>query len=126
MRTNVQNIKNNKSIMNESNVLYIGRANKWLGLPESKWHNPFPMKNEGQRKEVLRKFLDYILKKDDLLGALPELDDKTLVCYCYPEKKCHGNILVFLRLGMEESDILDWINKWPLTNSYFGSMALWN
>ena len=37
--------------------LYIGRENKWLNLEGSKWANPFPMKNEGMRLEVLKKIL---------------------------------------------------------------------
>jgi hypothetical protein len=34
--------------------IYIGRANKWLGLEASKWGNPFIMKNESQKEGVKR------------------------------------------------------------------------
>ena len=99
-----------------SDRIYIGRANSFLGLPQSKWHNPFPMKNENERKEVLRKFLFYILDREDLLEDLHEIDGKKLICYCAP-KYCHGDILIRLReyqiknLPYHTQEILDWIDS---------------
>ncbi len=72
--------------------VYCGRANKYLNLPESKWHNPFPLKKESERAEVLRKFEEYLLTRQDLLDSLWELDGKTLACWCWP-KLCHLMIL---------------------------------
>lgn len=72
--------------------LYIGRANKYLGLPESKWMNPFPMKNESERQMVIDKFEEYLLSRPDLMDALHELDGKVLACWCKP-RCCHGDIL---------------------------------
>jgi len=72
--------------------VYIGRANRWLNLDGSKWQNPFVMKNEGVREEVLKQYEDYIRQRPHLLNALKELDGKVLGCYCAP-KKCHGDIL---------------------------------
>lgn len=77
-------------------MVYCGRENTWLGLKASKWANPFPMKNEGQRPEVLSKYRDYVLNSPGLLSCLHELDGKILSCYCHP-KKCHCDILVELR-----------------------------
>ena len=81
--------------------IYIGRGNKWLGLLHSKWHNPFVMKNEGMREEVLKKHMDYMLSNPELLKDLYELDGKTLGCYCFSSetgvgKKCHGHNLIEL------------------------------
>lgn len=73
--------------------LYIGRENKWLGLPCSKWCNPFPMKNESQREEVLTKFKEYLYANDELMDSLEELDGLRLGCYCFP-RRCHANILL--------------------------------
>ena len=83
------------NIKKEPYDIYIGRENKWLGLESSKWANPFPMKNESMREEVLTKAEEYFRSKPDLIAALPELEGKTLGCYCAP-KKCHGEILIKL------------------------------
>lgn len=72
--------------------LYIGRENKWLGLTGSKWGNPFILKKEKDRFDILKQYWDYILANKELVNSLCELKDKTLGCYCYP-KLCHGNCL---------------------------------
>ena len=77
-------------------TLYIGRANKWRGLAQSKWANPFVMKNEGMRDWVIEKYVEHILSKEDLLRSLPELDNQILGCWCPPDKTCHGDILISL------------------------------
>lgn len=81
--------------------LYIGRKNKWLSLENSKWSNPFRMKNESEREEVLVKYKMYVLSSNSLLNSLWELEGKTLGCYCYSSekgigKKCHGSVLIEL------------------------------
>ncbi len=112
--TSLINVKRDKYTIDD-NFLYIGRANKWLGFEESIWHNPFPMKNEGQRKEVLRNYLEYIVKSP-LMVDLYQLDNKVLGCYCSP-RDCHGNILLKLRELQKTgklaiwADILEWINR---------------
>ncbi len=100
----------------EPSFIYIGRANQYLNFKSSKWQNPFPMKNEGQRIEVLTDFLEYMMHDSqvDLIDDLCELDGKTLGCYCAP-KKCHGDVLIRLRALQIENrlddwkEILDWI-----------------
>lgn len=81
--------------------IYIGRENKWLNLEQSKWHNPFVMKNESQREDVVNKYREYILDNPKLLESLHELDGQILGCYCYSShtktgKKCHGSVLIEL------------------------------
>ena len=91
------NIKKDK----EPYDLYIGRANGYLGLEESKWHNPFPLKREGDRPMIIEKAEAYFRSRQDLIDALPELRGKTLACYCFNSDKnegkhCHGQILIKL------------------------------
>ncbi len=73
--------------------LYIGRS--FLEFPESIWANPFHIGKDGNRKEVLRKYRDYVLSRPDLLSKLPELQGLTLACWCKPHA-CHGDVLVNL------------------------------
>ncbi len=81
--------------------MYMGRENPWLDLKQSKWANPFPMKNEGEREFVLASYEKHIKSSPELIKALPELIGKKLGCYCAP-KKCHCDILVEI---MNELDI---------------------
>lgn len=89
MNTKVVNIRNDKY------DVYIGRANYYKGLQQSKWHNPYYVDMDGTREEVIEKYRKYILASPDLLLALPELKDKTLGCWCKP-LACHGDVLVEL------------------------------
>jgi len=75
--------------------VYIGRKNSRYGLRDSKWRNPYPLKKESEREQILAKFREYILSRPDLLGQLGELEGKILVCWCKP-KPCHGDILMEL------------------------------
>ena len=78
-------------------TLYIGRENKWLNLPRSKWHNPFSMKAEYERDACIFKFKRYILENKKLIDDIGELDGQILACYCHNDqpghKTCHGDIL---------------------------------
>lgn len=75
------------NIKDRSYDVYIGRG--------SKWDNPFILGKDGDRQEVIKKYLCYILNKPELMRDLPELDGKVLGCYCSP-KSCHGDVLVVL------------------------------
>lgn len=66
----------------------------YIGRP-SKWGNPFEIGKDGDRKEVIRKYRDWILTQEDLLNQLHVLKGKTLGCWCYP-LRCHGDVLVEL------------------------------
>lgn len=79
--------------------IYIGRANSWLNLPESKWHNPFKLNSGEPRGSTLEKAKEYFYNSPELIEALPELSGKILGCYCYSSKTgvgnpCHGHILI--------------------------------
>lgn len=64
--------------------VYIGRG--------SKWGNSFIIGKDGDRKTVIRKYKNKLLKNKILLSQLKELKDKTLGCHCKP-KECHGDVL---------------------------------
>lgn len=74
--------------------IYIGRSCNMGGwsLSESKWHNPYSVKEYG-RQEALNRYRKYIeMNTNNLLDDLHELAGKRLGCWCKP-KPCHGDIL---------------------------------
>lgn len=69
-----------------SDAVYIGRG--------SPWGNPFVIGKDGNREEVIQKYLDMLMENVTLgLRAQDELRGKDLVCFCAP-KACHGDILL--------------------------------
>lgn len=92
----IVNLKQDKSY-----TLYMGRENKWLGLPQSKWANPFPMKAEWQRPQCLYNFVDYAIHSSALLSCLDELTDQIGGCYCRP-KVCHLDVWHYLFWNREK------------------------
>jgi hypothetical protein len=89
-------VKVNRKHMNFD--VYIGR--EWAGLPQSKWHNPFHEWEYG-RTAAIALYEAHIRLNDELMAAIPELVDKVLGCWCYPEP-CHGDVL--LKLVKEYQD----------------------
>lgn len=67
--------------------LYIGRP--------SKWGNPFVIGPDGTRADVIARYEEWIKTQPDLMAALPELQGKTLACWCAPQA-CHGDVLARL------------------------------
>lgn len=63
---------------------------------KTKWGNPFYMKAEKDRDEVVENFKVYLwesIKSGKIsLEELAELHDKKLGCHCSP-KACHGDVL---------------------------------
>lgn len=76
----------NKKITQDYDV-FIGRP--------SKWGNPFKMKTEDDREEVIKKYREWIVTQPQLLQDLNELKGRRLACYCKP-LSCHGDILAEL------------------------------
>lgn len=83
--------------------IYIGRANRYFGLPHSKWANPFKLttRNPRDRQLVITAYREWVLKNDDLVSALPELRGKRLVCWCKP-LPCHGDVLAELVSALDD------------------------
>jgi hypothetical protein len=84
--------------------VYIGRSCYMGGwkLSQSKWHNPFTIKNYGL-ENCLVKYEEYIRSNVNLYNCLDELIGKKLGCWCYnssegrgDKPKCHGDILIKL------------------------------
>ena len=84
----------------DDNHVYIGRGGVVFAngarYPKmhSKWHNPYKIGQDGTRDEVIDKYRQYI-KRTELISQIGELENKTLGCWCYPEK-CHGDVLIEL------------------------------
>lgn len=91
--------RKNGEIVQDCDV-YIGRACNMGGwnLKESKWHNPYNIKQYGSVDIVIDMYEKYIRSRQDLMNSLPELMGKTLGCWCKKSSKdkCHGDILVKL------------------------------
>lgn len=73
--------------------VYIGRQCSMGGwnLSQSKWHNPFTVKEYGSAELVCIKYEQYI-RSSKLINDIEELRGKTLGCWCKPSP-CHGDIL---------------------------------
>lgn len=57
----------------EETDVYIGRP--------SKWGNPFEIGKDGTRKEVIKKYREYVLSNEELLDSLKELEGKRIGCW---------------------------------------------
>jgi hypothetical protein len=78
-----------------SAYVYIGRgllAGKERFV-RSKWANPYSVKRYG-RAEALKRY-ERDVRNGPLWDELPELEGKTLACWCKPEP-CHGDVLLRL------------------------------
>lgn len=61
----------------------------------TKWGNPFRSGLDGSRTQVIEKYEEHVRASPELMGALSELEGKTLGCWCKP-LACHGDVLVKL------------------------------
>src|SRR5690606_23433425 len=81
--------------------VYRGRANN--NLPESPWHNPFRIGDDGPRENGVEAYHDYLVNKPSLLQSIRSLQGKTLGCWCKsrkdPDTLCHGDVLAALAEG---------------------------
>src|SRR5262249_12804641 len=73
-------------------AVYIGRAVPQLGLPASKWANPFRIGRDGMRDEVIAQYRVWLRQQPALLAALAGLGGKDFACWCAP-LPCHGDVL---------------------------------
>ena len=80
----------------ESYDIYIGRpsifGNPFTHIKDKTTLAKFIVKN---REEAIEKYKEWILNQPEILSRLPELEGKTLGCWCKP-KSCHGDVLVDL------------------------------
>lgn len=94
------------NLNNDEYDVFIGRG--------SKWGNPYThIKDKATlatfivdtREEAIESYRKYILENKELMDALPELEGKTLGCYCKP-LSCHGDILLELLTKRKLNKIL--------------------
>lgn len=64
----------------------------YIGRP-SIWGNPFSIGENGDRRQVIVKFKEYLDSNFELLSQVHLLKGKTLGCWCKPYA-CHGDYLV--------------------------------
>lgn len=81
--------------------VYIGRRNRFYGLPQSKWANPFRVVDFGRDGAINAYHWDISHRITYGQLSLEELRGKTLVCWCSP-LACHGDVLARLLNDGEE------------------------
>ena len=82
-------------VLNARQVGKLSAADRvYVGRP-SKWGNPFVIGRDGTRDEVIAKYRVWIVRQPALMAALPELRDKSLICWCSPNR-CHADVLIEL------------------------------
>lgn len=94
---------NLKDWMKNENNEYIGRRGvvfvdkKRFPEKDSIWCNPFKIKGDKSREDVIREYEIYIRerleKTEGLKDELLKLKGKNLGCWC-KELSCHGDVLV--------------------------------
>jgi len=76
----VVRLKRSKGVVVQDCDVYIGRRMTMGGwnLPESKWKNPYTVKECGSNEAAVKKFEEYIRNKPELLADIEELRGKSL------------------------------------------------
>lgn len=92
MATVVHLKRKNGQVIQDCDI-YIGRACNMGGwhLPQSKWHNPYTVKEYGDQALVL---YEQYIRASPVINDIEELRGKHLGCWCVPDRHCHGEILV--------------------------------
>ena len=84
----VVNIRHDRSVLDEPDVVRIDRA--------TTWGNPYVIGKDGSRAEVIDKYRARLWRDIRAgrigLEELAALDGKRLACWCAPEP-CHGDVL---------------------------------
>ena len=96
-------VRNLSNVSRKMIDVYIGRP--------SRWGNPFNLTASTDRREVIRKYAQYLLGRPDLLRDVGQLRGKVLGCWCAPQR-CHGDVLARLALVDTVSERVSLLNKW--------------
>ena len=81
------------SVLMDSDVVYIGRGDRRLGLRPSIWGNPHKIAGQVSRADALMLYKCTILQSSDLLEKVASLGGKRLACHCPTGLPCHGDVL---------------------------------
>lgn len=73
-------------------VVYIGRANAFLGEQQHPLANPYVIKEGRTREAALKLYCAYINERPDLLKLAKSLRGYVLGCWCAPQP-CHADIV---------------------------------
>jgi hypothetical protein len=76
--------------------VYIGRKNRSVGLPASKWANRFRIGPGCTREQAIARYREDFPSHPELVAAVRELRGKRLGCWCkepHREVACHGDFL---------------------------------
>src|SRR5690242_16178422 len=95
--TTVVNLKGHRDDPDYADVVYVGRAMHRGGwhLAASPLASPFRPGPDGSREEVVAKYREYLLGRQDLLAMLPGLRGRRLGCWCAP-LPCHAMVIAEL------------------------------
>ena len=99
---NLQNIgfNNLNDWLSNPKHLYIGRRNIYVGVEQSKFHNPFPVKKYGLNQSIK---LYYELWKNKDVKELMNYEE--IGCWCLncvdipssiDDCECHGQVLLYI------------------------------
>lgn len=84
-------------------AVYVGRASPRRGLAASIFANPYRVDVDGTRADVIEKYRQHVLGRQELLNRLHELRGRRLACWCSPEP-CHASVLAEL---VDADEVLD-------------------
>ena len=80
-------------VLNKRNTVVVQGSAVYVGRP-SIWGNPFVLGRDGDRKEVIRKYIAWLNTQPALKQrARRELAGKNLICWCAP-LACHADVLL--------------------------------
>ena len=88
MRPKRIQVKRTKGFRLPPGAVYVARP--------TKWGNPFRPGPRLTREKMVAKYRAYLLKRPDLMAALPELRGADLACWCKPDEACHADVLIEL------------------------------
>ena len=97
VRIHIPTARKNGEPYEEPHVAYIGRQRFTppYRFRRSVWYNRFTVAEHGRDRAVAL-YREYILNSEELLSRLGELEGRTLGCWCKPDERCHGDVLLEL------------------------------
>lgn len=85
-------------------AVYVGRANPAYRPGRSRFANPYRPGPDGDRREMLHQYAEWLAERPALLDAArEELDGQTLACWCAPAP-CHASVLAHVADGLDPAE----------------------
>eukprot|EP01084_Bolivina_argentea_P202803 346429_1 len=93
----IKNVPFDKHLLSYPIGSYVDNNGKIVHLcfiPQSKWHNPFKVKQQNTKEKRINQFKTYLLSNNILMTSLNELENYTEIgCWCKP-LSCHGDTIL--------------------------------